>query len=214
MSRFRPLVAVFVAAIAVFALPALMPLLHLGSPDSVPSLTSEDVTALTMAVLIATVPFKVKGQIVKTGDPVTGLTQAELAGVKDYLVQPLNFQATEAFDPESDPAFDLADTLQKLMGEGHDVAEMNMKQIIAMLGDNGKGVKRADVDAALETIKVDVPEDVASVVTVIDTLGSDALGDDTGEVSAAKVAASYAEDEKPSEETIAAAIKVYQSAKA
>lgn len=49
----------------------------------------------------------------------------------------------------------LTDLLQGLIDSGHDVENMNMKDTKKALGAYGANIKRAEVDAALATLKED-----------------------------------------------------------
>lgn len=112
-----------------------------------------------------------------------------------------------------DEPFDLADRLATLIAEGHEIASMTVKDIQALLGPDGKGVKRADIDAALDTIKA---EDVAgqqataritAIVDAIVKLGPEALDDD-GAVDPAAVRGVFPDDDPPSDDAIAAAVAI------
>lgn len=118
-------------------------------------------------------------------------------------------------DPEAatgGTAFDLGEALADLMAEGHDIASMTMKDIQALLGSNGKGVRRAQVDAALDMIKADdktateaETARVAAIVDAIDRLGPEAR-DENGAVDPAAVRGAFPHDDPPSDAAIAAAV--------
>ena len=109
-------------------------------------------------------------------------------------------------------AFDLGEALADLIAKGHDVASMTMKDIQALLGSNGKGVRRAQVDAALDLIKADdktaseaETARIAAIVDAINKLGPEAL-DKKGAVDPAAVRGVFSEDDPPSDAAIAAAV--------
>lgn len=93
-------------------------------------------------------------------------------------------------EPQS--GFDLAEALQALISEGHDIARMNMTEVKKLLGADGASVKRAEVDAALANIIAETSaaqastELVGKIVDAITTLGPDAL-DANGAVDPVKV---------------------------
>lgn len=65
----------------------------------------------------------------------------------------------EAYDPNAPlvpnlkAEFDLVKTITDLIADGNDIKAMNMADIGKLLGANSRGVKRADIDAAL--VKID-----------------------------------------------------------
>jgi hypothetical protein len=69
-------------------------------------------------------------------------------------LQPLGCigEAESTDDATSETDFVLKDALVALISEGHDVKSLNMADLGKLLGANARGVKRADVEAALAEI--------------------------------------------------------------
>ncbi|WP_375590197.1 hypothetical protein ABWH89_05035 [Hoeflea alexandrii] len=160
-----------------------------------------------MPELEAVMPVKHEGKRIAPGEAFTVSDPKEAERLIGNGAA-LNLAAEQA---ETENAFDLADALQKLISEGHDIAGMNMTEIKKLLGADGASVKRAEVDAALDSIVSEnmaaqaSTELVAKIVDVIKSLGPDAL-DENGAVDPAKIKAGFAWDQVPSDEAIAAAV--------
>lgn len=160
-----------------------------------------------MPELEAVTPVKHEGRRIAPGEPFTVSDPKEA----ERLIGNGAAIKAAAGQAGTDNGFDLADALQTLISEGHDIAGMNMAEIKKLLGADGASVKRADVDAALADIAVGIASDQAStelvgkIVDVINSLGPDAL-DENGAVDPAKIKAGFAWDQVPSDEAIAAAV--------
>lgn len=107
-----------------------------------------------MTAYVTAMPVKSGGKIVPPNSPAgDGPLDDER---KRLLGLGIIREADGVTEGEQDAdAFDLADALATAISVGHDVPGMNMDAIHKLLGADGDGVKRADVDAALATIKTD-----------------------------------------------------------
>lgn len=163
-----------------------------------------------MPELEAVSPVKHEGKRIAPGEVFTVSDPKEVARLigNGVAINPAAVQV----EPET--SFDLADALQKLISEGHDIAGMNMAEIKKLLGADGASVKRAEVDAALADIVSDATaaqastELVGKIVDVIKALGPDVLDED-GAVDPAKVKAAFMPGPlmgELSDEAIAAAV--------
>lgn len=160
-----------------------------------------------MPELEAVLPVKHEGKRIAPGEVFTVSDPKEVARLIG------NGAVINSGEMQVEPlgGFDLADALQKLISEGHDITKMNMAEIKKLLGAEGASVKRAEVDAALADIVSEATavqastELVGKIVDVIKSLGPDAL-DESGAVDPAKVKAGFAPDQVPSDEAIAAAV--------